>query len=237
MRSHIDSKVKPMPLLNPRSETHAKIPSTALRDAKHAGNALRSGQAGNLRRLLVWRRIKAAGASRNFARLSIACCSFALVFCWVPSETARASEEVVYKANLPLKPIVAQQTAEEGPAKGEEKKYFYDPTGKTDPFKSFIAEQEEMAEKIKRKPRTYLETLDLSQLELIAIITGSRGNYAMVRDSKGVGHVIVRGTAIGTNGGVVEKITEKEVVIKEEYQDFKGATKFKEVSKKLPSLM
>ena len=74
-------------------------------------------------------------------------------------------------------------------------------------------------------------------LELIAIITGSHGNYAMVRDSKGVGHVIIKGTAIGTNGGVVDKITEREVIIKEEYQDFKGTTKFKDVSKKLPSLM
>lgn len=165
-------------------------------------------------------------------------CLLILGLCFVASEAfAATSEEVTYKPNRPLKPVVEQQAAAGEPAGKEEKKYSYDPSGKTDPFKSFIAEQEEMAEKVKRKPRTYLETLDLSQLELIAIVTGPQGNYAMVRDSKGVGHVIVKGTAVGTNGGVVEKITDREVIIREEYRDFKGATRFKDVAKKLPSLM
>lgn len=166
-------------------------------------------------------------------------CLLIVVFWLAASSVAAAtSEDVIYKPNQPLKPIAGQQAAAGQPANAAaEKKYVYDPSGKTDPFKSFIAEQEEMAEKQKRKPRTYLETLDLSQLELIAIITGPAGNYAMVRDSKGVGHVIVKGTSIGTNGGVVERITDREVVIREEYRDFKGATKFKDVTKKLPSLM
>jgi type IV pilus assembly protein PilP len=164
-------------------------------------------------------------------------CLLILALCFAASETAAAPEQVIYKPNLPLKPILEKQAAVGEPAKIDEKKYFYDPSGKTDPFKSFIAEQEEMAEKVKRKPRTYLETLDLSQLELIAIVTGPRGSYAMLRDSKGVGHVIVKGTAVGTNGGVVENINEREVVIKEEYRDFRGTTQFKSIAKKLPSLM
>jgi type IV pilus assembly protein PilP len=164
-------------------------------------------------------------------------CLLILAFSFVASEAAATSEEMIYKPNQPLKPIVEPQAAKQEPAKKEEKEYVYDPAGKTDPFKSFIAEQEEMAEKQKRKPRTYLETLDLSQLELIAIITGPQGNYAMVRDSKGVGHVIVKGTTVGTNGGVVDKITEREVIIREEYRDFRGSTKFKDVSKKLPSII
>jgi type IV pilus assembly protein PilP len=149
-----------------------------------------------------------------------------------------ASQDGVYKSTLPPKPAAVEpQTVSTTPEKSEAKPWAYDPVGKTDPFKSFILEQEEMAEKVKRKPRTYLETLDLSQLELIAIITGPQGNYAMVKDSKGVGHVIIKGTAIGTNGGVVDRITDREVVIREEYQDFRGATRFKDVSKKLPSLI
>jgi type IV pilus assembly protein PilP len=207
MQSHIDSKVNQMPLKNPKSDTLEKCLSSSL-----------------------------IGAAGVLVRSSIVSCLL-VAFCSVGSQAAPTSEEVIYKPNQPLKPIVEQQAAAGEPAKSEDKNYTYDPSGKTDPFKSFIAEQEEMAEKIKRKPRTYLETLDLSQLELIAIITGSQGNYAMVRDSKGVGHVIVKGTAIGTNGGVVDKITEREVTIREEFQDFKGATKFKDVSKKLPSLM
>jgi Tfp pilus assembly protein PilP len=66
---------------------------------------------------------------------------------------------------------------------------------------------------------TYLETLDLSQLDLIAIIVGPKGNFAMVRDAKGLGYVIKEGTAIGINGGVVRQVKEKEVVIREGSKD------------------
>jgi hypothetical protein len=37
----------------------------------------------------------------------------------------------------------------------------------------------------------------------------------MVRDAKGLGYVIQRGTPIGINGGVVFEVNEREVVIKE----------------------
>ncbi len=164
-----------------------------------------------------------------------------LVLSFLASEVLAASD-VTYKEPRPLKQVIEKDKAvPPAEAKKEEKKeqprYTYDPTGKTDPFKSFIAEQEEMEEKAKRKPKTYLETLDLSQLELIAVIVGAKGNYAMVRDSKGTGHVIQKGTAIGTNGGFVERITDKEVVIREEYKDFKGTVRYKDIAKKLPSLM
>jgi len=164
-----------------------------------------------------------------------------LVLSFLASEVLAASD-VIYKEPMPLKQVIEKDKAvPPAEAKKEEKKeqprYTYDPTGKTDPFKSFIAEQEEMEEKAKRRPKTYLETLDLSQLELIAVIVGAKGNYAMVRDSKGTGHVIQKGTAIGANGGFVERITDKEVVIREEYKDFKGTVRYKDIAKKLPSLM
>jgi Pilus assembly protein, PilP len=107
-------------------------------------------------------------------------------------------------------------------------------SGKTDPFKSFLS-IEEALEKKKKKPRTYLETLDLSQLDLIATILNKKGNWAMVRDAKGLGHVIREGTLIGTNDGVVREIREGEVVILEKHRDFLGKVKTIEVVKKLPS--
>lgn len=166
-----------------------------------------------------------------------------LVFSFFATGALAAPSDVVYKEPRPLKQVVEKDKTAPPVAdvKKEEKKegpkYTYDPSGKTDPFKSFIAEQEEMEEKAKRRPKTYLETLDLSQLELIAIIVGGKGNYAMVKDSKGTGHVIQKGTSIGTNGGFVERITDKEVVIREEFKDFKGTVKYKDIAKKLPSLM
>ena len=106
--------------------------------------------------------------------------------------------------------------------------YIYNPTGKTDPFKSFIATREE---KEKAKTKTYLETLELSQLNVVVIVISPRNKWAMVQDSKGVGHVIKEGTLIGTNSGVVYKITQGEVIIREEYKDFRGQTQYREISK------
>jgi type IV pilus assembly protein PilP len=114
--------------------------------------------------------------------------------------------------------------------------YFYDPTGKTDPFKSFIAKMEEVEKKKRQKPRTYLETLELSQLALIAIIVGPKGNWAMVREAKGTGHVIREGTAIGTKGGIVHEINDRAVIIREKYKDFRGQVKFKDIAKRVPAL-
>lgn len=114
----------------------------------------------------------------------------------------------------------------------KERKYIYDPAGKTDPFKPFIVTQEEKAVKEKEKPKTYLETLELSQISLSAIIIGEKGKWAMVVDSKDDGHVIKEGTLIGTNGGFVYKIEPGEVIIREEYVNFRGEKDFRDVSKK-----
>jgi Tfp pilus assembly protein PilP len=164
--------------------------------------------------------------------------AFVLIF--FAFDVVLATQDVIYKEARPQKKIFSEEK-EVGMPKdvGEKKKeitYIYDPTGKTDPFKSFIAIQEEMEEKKKRKPRTYLETVDLSQLEISVIITSSKGNWAMVRDSKGLGHVIKKGTYVGTNGGIVYDITDKAVIIREEYRDFRGRKKFKDIPKSLPSL-
>lgn len=113
--------------------------------------------------------------------------------------------------------------------------FLYDPTNRTDPFRSFITATEEISEKEREKPRTYLETLELSQLNLTAIVISDKGRWAMVRDSKDLGHVVREGTPIGTRGGVVYRIKEGELIIREEYRDFRGTVQHREVSKKTPS--
>lgn len=137
------------------------------------------------------------------------------------------------------KPIEEEIKVEavEGEAKKDEEKvdYSYDPTNKVDPFKSFIVVKKELEEKEKEKPKTYLETLDISQVTLSAIVLGDKENWALVRDSKGDGHVIKVGTAIGTRGGRVIKILEKEVVVREYYTDMRDREKIpKDISIRLP---
>lgn len=139
------------------------------------------------------------------------------------------------------KPIEEEIKVEavEGEAKKDEEKvdYSYDPTNKVDPFKSFIVVKKELEEKEKEKPKTYLETLDISQVTLSAIVLGDKENWALVRDSKGDGHVIKVGTAIGTRGGRVIKILEKEVVVREYYTDMRDREKIpRDISMRLPAV-
>ncbi len=161
------------------------------------------------------------------------------VFIFFACAYAQAAQEVIdHKETAEESSDVAVTTDSEKPvSESGDDDYFYDPRGKTDPFKSFIALQEEMEEKKRRKPRTYLETVELSQLQLTVIITSEKENWAMVRDAKGLGHVIKKGTYIGTDGGIVYEITDDEVIIREEYKDFRGNTKYRDRTKRLPSLM
>lgn len=143
-----------------------------------------------------------------------------------------AQEEVINKDKMPLKEIAESETTES--EESVDQGFIYDPTGKTDPFQSFIATAEELAEKEKKEPKTYLETLELSQLDLVVTVISKKGKWAMLKDSKDVGHVIKEGTAVGTNGGVVYQITEGEVIIREKYRDFKGQTQYREIIKSSP---
>jgi type IV pilus assembly protein PilP len=155
---------------------------------------------------------------------------------------ALAAEALLYKEPRPMKEIFETQkkTGEAAMPEviidGKKVTYFYDPTGKTDPFRSFIAKMEEVDKKKRQKPLTYLETLELSQLALIAIIVGPKGNWAMVREAKGTGHVLRKGTAIGTKGGIVHEINDRAVIIREKYKDFKGAVKYRDIAKRVPAL-
>lgn len=112
--------------------------------------------------------------------------------------------------------------------------YVYDPTGRTDPFFSFLSLKETKEEE--EKLLTELETMELSQLDLVVIVVSPKGKWAMVKDSKDVGHVIREGTLIGTNGGFVYKIDKGQVIIREEYVDFKGEKQYREIIKGSPSL-
>ena len=151
---------------------------------------------------------------------------------------AQAAQEVIDKKETGEEILdIAEATENQKPVSESTDDYIYDPRGKTDPFRSFIALAEDMEEKKRRIPRTYLETVELSQLQLTVIITSEKENWAMVRDSKGDGHVIKKGIYIGTDGGFVHEITDKEVIIREEYRDFRGNTKHRDRTKSLPSIM
>ena len=87
-----------------------------------------------------------------------------------------------------------------------------------------------------REPRTELQKLNLAQLTLTAIIQDGTKSWAMVRDEKGMGYILKKGTAIGTMGGRVAKISgvQKKVIVNEPYLEKELHIKYKPKVIELP---
>lgn len=107
----------------------------------------------------------------------------------------------------------------------------YNPIGKRDPFKSFLAEELAPGQ---QKALTPLQRFDIDQMSLIGIIWGISAPRAMVITPDGKGFVVQKGTLIGKNWGKVSRITQDEVIISEEFRDFEGKLIVHEIPLKMP---
>jgi len=140
-----------------------------------------------------------------------------------PSLPARAKSPSVEKKKEEPTKVAEKKDVE----KKEEVEYSYNPVGKPDPFKPFIQLTSRGGS---RTALTPLQKFDISQLKLVAIISTSGGNIALVEDSTGKGYFLKKGTWIGKNDGKVTKILKDKVIIEEVYQDIFGQTKTNEIS-------
>jgi type IV pilus assembly protein PilP len=107
-----------------------------------------------------------------------------------------------------------------------DKEYTYDPTGKRDPFRSFIF----TAETQTRNARGPLEQFDLAQLKVVAVIWGTDRARAVVADPSGRGYIVREGTYMGKNEGRIIEIADNALVVKESYVDYFGETTTKDVT-------
>jgi len=114
------------------------------------------------------------------------------------------------------------------PEKKPEAQYTYNPAGKPDPFKPFI--QLTPVRGASTFPLTPLQKYEINQLKLVAIISSSEGNVALVEDAAGKGFFLKKGVLIGKNDGKVTKVLRDRVIIEEVYQDIFGQTKTSEIS-------
>jgi type IV pilus assembly protein PilP len=107
-------------------------------------------------------------------------------------------------------------------------KQAYDPASKIDPFEPLFQEKvnslkPEITPIIDHQgQKGPLESIDTSQLKLTGIIYAAGRNVALVQEASGKGHVIKKGTYIGTNGGKVIEIVNKKVIIGEKWKDTNG---------------
>jgi len=108
----------------------------------------------------------------------------------------------------------------------------YNPVGKRDPFVPFI----KVVAKAVRGDLSSLPPLqryDLGELKFVGVIWGAGLKKALVEDAEGKGYTVGVGTKIGSSGGVVTRITEDEIVVRETFRDYTGGKIERESSLKL----
>ena len=106
---------------------------------------------------------------------------------------------------------------------------YEDNTNKRDPFYSPLwklrIEEELLRERHKntsKKRATGLQLYDLGQLNLVGIVVTPVGNKALIETPDNKAFFLIDGDLIGKNDGVVEQITEQEVIINEIITDYIG---------------
>ena len=104
----------------------------------------------------------------------------------------------------------------------------YDPAGKPDPF------QPPVLESSRRTQVPPLQQFEVTEFELVAIVSGTGENRALVQDASGKGYLIKVGTPIGKNQGRVVAIADRRILIEEKIKDFLGREKSRTVALKIP---
>lgn len=125
----------------------------------------------------------------------------------VPKETAKAAEAAQPPAAAEVKPPAPVA--------------LYDPAGKRDPFAPFLrVEQRAVRADLQSLPP--LQRFDLGELKFVGVIWGPAVTRALVEDGEGKGYTVTVGTRIGNSGGVVTRITDTEIVVREVFRDYTG---------------
>jgi len=110
---------------------------------------------------------------------------------------------------------------------------FYDPAGKPDPFQPPVLESP-LEQILRTKKLLPLEQFEISEFQLVSVVTAPGGNKAMVQDASGKGYLLTVGSKIGKNQGRVVAIVPRQVLIEEKTKDFLGRTGTKVQVLKIP---
>jgi type IV pilus assembly protein PilP len=106
----------------------------------------------------------------------------------------------------------------------------YDPSGRRDPFAPVLSQ---LAPGQADPTLPPLQRVNLTDMNLIAIIWGAYGYTAMVQTPDGNGYTVRKGTRVGPNAGVVSAVTEKGIIVQERFTDVYGRKQEREYVKLL----
>ena len=96
-----------------------------------------------------------------------------------------------------------------------------------DPFTSYFSRQR-LAGKINEE-LPYAESLKISSLKLVGVLTSKGENTALFQDTFGKGHIFKKGSMIGKEGSYIHSIEDKAVVIKKFTYKNKNGKQYKRV--------
>jgi type IV pilus assembly protein PilP len=126
------------------------------------------------------------------------------------------------EAKAPAAPVA------EAPGKKGAEVALYDPRGKRDPFVSFIKAEERKKAGVDTALLPPLQRFDLGELKFVGVIWTKTGARGLVEDAEGKGYSVTVGMRIGRSGGVVSRITGKEILVREEFVGNRGKKVMKE---------
>lgn len=72
------------------------------------------------------------------------------------------------------------------------------------------------------RPKEALEEFPLEGLKMVGFLYQKKVGYAVIRDPNGILHRVKAGNYVGLNFGLIQKVNETEVIIKEMVQDSSG---------------
>lgn len=133
-----------------------------------------------------------------------------------PVTQAAVSPAVVTAPAGPGEPAVPPPPVEE---------FTYNPSGRRDPFRSLIVTGGKRS--VDLLPP--LQRREVSELKFVAVVWGQLGTYGMLEMPDGKGYAVRIGTRVGPNRGVVKRITARDLTVAEQYVDFFGETRTRDI--------
>jgi len=125
-------------------------------------------------------------------------------------------------APKPQEKAVLPQKLQETQGKKAESAALYNSAGKRDPFVPFLKTAPQQRAKGDLSALPPLQRYELGELKFVGVIWGKTGAHALVEDAEGKGYTVAVGTRIGRSGGVVTRITDREIAVREEMVGVRG---------------
>lgn len=148
-----------------------------------------------------------------------------------PSTTPPASVPATPPAAAPSAPAPLVSISAL-PAVKAERSFYYDPSGKSDPFKPFI-ETELAKKKTVELSVNPLRRQAVEQFRLVGVVGDGKGRRAMVQDSAGKFYSLLTGAYIGLNEGRVSQILSDRIVVDEKIRTDEGKIRQRKIIIKL----